>query len=299
VTAPGPAFLGIGAQKAGSTWLHVNLAAHPETWLPPVKELNYFSPAGADAGPGALGRCLGRSREASRHRRHFVARLLADLRARSLRDLSWDLRFFLGARHDGWYLGLFPSDGSRLAGEISPAYSTIGPEGVAHVRRLLPDARILLVLRDPIERSWSETLMHLVKLDGRSPGSLSPEELERFVVRRWLLRLGDYPRILDDWSAVRSERRLFVGFFDDLRGDPAGFLVRVQRFLGLEAPERVPETCTRKVNANVALPLPPLIERRIAELHLDSLRELARRFDGPPRRWLARAEAALAPRPGD
>ena len=37
-----PDFLGIGAQKAGTTWLGRNLQAHPEVWMPRVKEVHYF-----------------------------------------------------------------------------------------------------------------------------------------------------------------------------------------------------------------------------------------------------------------
>src|SRR5688572_21071755 len=37
-----PGFLGIGAQKSGTTWLHVNLACHPELYLPAQKEVHYF-----------------------------------------------------------------------------------------------------------------------------------------------------------------------------------------------------------------------------------------------------------------
>ena len=39
---PLPDFLGIGAQKAGTTWLALNLGVHPQVWLPPIKELHYF-----------------------------------------------------------------------------------------------------------------------------------------------------------------------------------------------------------------------------------------------------------------
>jgi hypothetical protein len=38
----GPDFLVIGAQRAGTTWLHRVLSQHPRLWLPPVKELHYF-----------------------------------------------------------------------------------------------------------------------------------------------------------------------------------------------------------------------------------------------------------------
>ena len=37
-----PDFLGIGVPKAGTTWLYANLAAHPQLFLPPKKEIHYF-----------------------------------------------------------------------------------------------------------------------------------------------------------------------------------------------------------------------------------------------------------------
>ena len=42
VARKGPDFLVIGAQRAGTTWLHRVLRQHPSLWLPPVKELHYF-----------------------------------------------------------------------------------------------------------------------------------------------------------------------------------------------------------------------------------------------------------------
>jgi hypothetical protein len=37
-----PNFIGIGAQKSGTTWLSRNLGLHPEIWIPSVKEVHYF-----------------------------------------------------------------------------------------------------------------------------------------------------------------------------------------------------------------------------------------------------------------
>ncbi len=37
-----PAFLGIGAQKSGTTWLHARLREHPSIYLPEEKEQHYF-----------------------------------------------------------------------------------------------------------------------------------------------------------------------------------------------------------------------------------------------------------------
>jgi hypothetical protein len=37
-----PGFIGIGAQKAGTTWLYKMLAQNPSIWLPPFKEVHFF-----------------------------------------------------------------------------------------------------------------------------------------------------------------------------------------------------------------------------------------------------------------
>ena len=37
-----PTFLGIGAHKAGTSWLYKQLCKHHEIWMPPVKELHFF-----------------------------------------------------------------------------------------------------------------------------------------------------------------------------------------------------------------------------------------------------------------
>jgi hypothetical protein len=40
--SPRPHFLGIGAQKAGTTWVFENLRLHPEIFMPPPKEIHFF-----------------------------------------------------------------------------------------------------------------------------------------------------------------------------------------------------------------------------------------------------------------
>ena len=42
IISKGRAFLGIGAARSGTTWLHENLRHHPQVWVPPAKELHYF-----------------------------------------------------------------------------------------------------------------------------------------------------------------------------------------------------------------------------------------------------------------
>src|SRR5688572_28084454 len=102
-----PHFLGIGAQRAASTWLYRCLRAHPRLWLPPIKELHYFTHRQPDVRPGVAGRLLGRDWVNRRLRRTLKPRLLSDLRSLDPVRLRWDLRFLLGKPSDDWYESLF------------------------------------------------------------------------------------------------------------------------------------------------------------------------------------------------
>ena len=132
-----PDFICVGPAKSGTTWIYDMLSAAPGYWLPPVKEIGYF---GGGAQP-ARDAALRRWRESD-----FIP----------AEDAAWAARFADGPRDDAWYRSLFEPAGDRLTGDISPAYCWLPPEGMAHVNRVASHARILLLVRDPVERAMSQ-----------------------------------------------------------------------------------------------------------------------------------------------
>ena len=38
----GPDFIGIGMERAGTSWLFTQISSHPDIWVPPLKELHFF-----------------------------------------------------------------------------------------------------------------------------------------------------------------------------------------------------------------------------------------------------------------
>jgi hypothetical protein len=117
---PLPNFLGIGAEKAGSTWLDHCLRLHPQCFLPMTKEVNFFN---------GLGSNLDRS---DRFERCGVE----------------------------WYRGFFRSAGPahQAVGEITPVYLT-DPEAAGRIADTLPDVRLVAILRDPVTRAHSHCRM--------------------------------------------------------------------------------------------------------------------------------------------
>src|SRR5215207_5202714 len=148
-----PDFIGIGAQKAGTTWLHRNLQAHPEIWMPKEKELHYFDEKIKQRG-WVFSRLLGKRPTDKRWRRQLGSRFKQASKERSRQNAAWDLRYFFGRPDDGWYASLFEQGRGKVAGEATPDYAILDEEAIAHVHGLMPDAKIIFMMRNPIERPW-------------------------------------------------------------------------------------------------------------------------------------------------
>ena len=117
-----PDFLVIGAPKAGTTALHAALARHPGLYMSAVKEPKFFlsdGPPPTKGGPG----------DALTYREHIWRR--------------------------PEYEALFdPAPPGTLRGESTPLY-LYDRAAVRRIRDTLPRARLIVVLRDPVERAHS------------------------------------------------------------------------------------------------------------------------------------------------
>ena len=132
-----PTFLILGAMKAGTTALYTQLGTHPEVFMSPVKEPNYFAFAGQDL--------------------NFQAPI--DRRPDGINHTSitdWDA-----------YRALYDAaDPDQARGEASHT-SLYWPDAANNVKRRVPDARLIAILRNPVERAYSEYL-HF-RRDGDEP----------------------------------------------------------------------------------------------------------------------------------
>src|SRR5215217_579788 len=174
---PLPDFLGVGAPRAGTTWLHANLSRHPEIWMTPVKEVHYFDKRRLPRSENRNYRSQLRKRLRRYRRRDTYREVIRRGDSGFLMNLSWDVHFFLRRRDNDWYQGVFRPQPEQIAGEITPAYSTLKRRVVKEIRGINPDMRIIYLLRDPIERSWSSALMSLAKRGDRPVESITDEEL--------------------------------------------------------------------------------------------------------------------------
>jgi hypothetical protein len=217
-----PDFVGIGVQKAGTTWWYQLVLTHAQVF----------------------------SRPDIHKERHYLDRFGAEPFEPS--DID---------RYAGW----FPRRPGTSTGEWTPDYFTY-PWVPPLLKRAAPDTRLLLLLRDPVER-FRSGLAHRRRM-GESVGPASIADA---------LQRGFYNRALDDWLAHFDQQQILVLQYERCAVDPVGQLRSTFRFLGL--PDVQP-TALEKPQPAVAKTggLEPDVRKRLVTIYEPDVAALAERL---------------------
>ncbi len=243
----------IGAAKAGTTSLFGWLVDHPYVSGPRHKEVNFFS--------------------------HYHY------------------------RGEDWYRQHFPLERERssfatehgrpfLTGEASPSY-LLNVWAPQRMHRLLPDVKLIVQLRNPVDRAYSQFQMR--RRDGEEPlesfaaaAGAEEERLEQELARMlanrrynsldvacwsYLMR-SRYAEQLERWFEHYPREQFHFLTLEDLNADPQRALDRVHDFL--ELPQRRPEDLEARFAFDYD-PLPPETRRQLEEYfrpHNERLYEL-------------------------
>jgi sulfotransferase family protein len=201
-----PDFFIAGVPKAGTTALHAALARHPALYMSAVKEPKFFltdGPPPAQGGPG----------DAKTYREHVWRR--AD------------------------YEALFDAaPAGQLRGESTPFYLH-NRAAQRRIREQIPHARLIVVLRDPVERAHSNwTHLWSAGLDPIDDVVRACADEERRVAAGWAefwqyTGLGRYGEQLRDLYELFPRSQVLVFRYRVLIEDPVKALDQVCGFLGV------------------------------------------------------------------
>jgi hypothetical protein len=219
-----PTFLVAGAGRAGTTGLIEGLRSHPRIFVTDPKEPHYFALHGSRP----------------------------DFRGPE------DARFInrLAVTDEESYRALYPRDSDHLAlGEGSVSTFYYHERSIPEVLRMNPEMRVVVMLREPVERAFSS--FQYLRASGREPhtdflAAVSDEPSR--VADNWhhlwhYTGMSMYAESLEAFRGRLPSEHVGVWFYDDLDRDYTGTLEAVLRFLQVPVLPGVGEDVPR-VNAS-------------------------------------------------
>lgn len=280
-------FIAIGPPKTGTTWLYANLQNHPEVVLPTVKEIRYFW-ENDKLGKGSWLRNITskhwhhrekRSILKARLREHFSGFLKGSL---NTDKIKWDMHWFFGRHDDQWYRELF--DAEKLSGDISPKYSELSSETVKSILQIVPEAKVIISLRDPVERTWSRAKMNLMKRKQvQNSDQVSDASFHEHFVRTEAHNSNDYVSLVERWKTVFGDQ-VKVIFYDEIQENPQAVLDEVCTFLGIG--KHLFPSANERANEGIKEVIPDKHRKVLVELNTEFLRKMKNYFISPyPSRW--------------
>jgi hypothetical protein len=263
--------LGLGCMKGGTTWLHDYLAASPACAPGYRKEYHVFDSVDVP--------------ELAWMRDRIVHRAQESLTAlQEGRDADATFLHQAGMIADpGLYPGYFDSlvrakPGARFTLDMTPNYGLLGAHRLAWVRDAFAAIGVrtvgLLLLRDPVERIWSQIRMQQRRRPGHHEGASPDLVAERYAEPHYAERTR-YERTLDRMDEVLGPADQYVGFYERLF-DPAE-LARICAVVGIDAHPADLES-RRNASPKTGTELPEETEREVAQHFAETYRAVARRF---------------------
>jgi hypothetical protein len=200
-----PNFLVIGAGKSGTTSLYEYLNEHPDVFMSPVKETNFFALEGEQ---------LINQIDDPEQMSHYPWSVTD---CESYKDLYQDVTI------------------EKAIGEVSPMY-LYSKKAALNIKERLPNVKLIAILRQPTDRLYSRYL-HLAR-ESRTPTSNFEDALDKDSIwwkRNDLIQEGFYHSHLKMYYDLFPKEQIHVVLYDDFRANPQGVISDIYQFIGVDA----------------------------------------------------------------
>ena len=198
-----PNFLIIGVQKAGTTSIYNYLQAHPQVYMSRIKETNFLE--------------------------------------QDWEKFSSEKRNGNGIVTIADYAALFENVTDEIAiGEASPNYLFYYESSAARIKKYVPDAKLIAVLRNPVERAYSDYLMHIRDAIDHQVISFR-EHIEKKANTSFTILKGFYATPLKYYLEQFDAEQVKVFLYDDLCANSVEFMQDFYAYIGVD-PDFKPNT---------------------------------------------------------
>lgn len=293
-------FIGIGAQKAGTTWLFYQLKQLPDFSFPVLKELHYFSRSPEYPCSNFLAEPLLANRLLNDE---WAQKALDKIRSKekNSRKAKWYTKWFFSDYNDEWYLSLFDLP-TPFKGEISPSYALLEPKDIEKMYQVAPGAKIIFMLRNPVDRAWSQYRFYTLFKKNFDFSKVKMEDIIRFIDSDTQELRSDYLRTLDNYLQVYPKEQIMLCFYDALADQPLSLMEEIVGFIGGRTGD-IAKYCSlqKKVDASPPFQQPPQIRDYLKEKYRSQIEGLADRYGAYCEKWrsdlyeIKKAESRILP----
>ena len=275
----------------------MNLKEHPEVWMPPLKEIQYFDEKEMfDSLPVSelfAYKYLRYKKRWMRVINSISKKLKKSSHLLDLETLRWYGLYLFGSRSDEWYASLFEIGAGKKVGDITPGYGPLSAKSVAHIHELMPNIKIIFLMRNPMQRAWSHFLKEL--RDKKCPlESVSEIEFINHCNSGKSRLKSNYSQIIETWKSYYPEEQLFIAFFEEISNCPENLLFRIFDFIEVEASSKYVSNkkFSKKYNASSNtgmipenLTIPDNFAKYLARTYYDEIEQLHKIFGGYASNW--------------
>lgn len=227
--------LGVGCQKGGTTWLHSQLAAHPEVNMGFAKEYHVFDALYLPGGQSWID-----SRVKSLQKLIKTKQLITGGANKNLLQI---IDFYRDTNnYYNYFECLYRKSGdTRLVGDITPAYNGLPAYVFEKIKKQLNQrgftVKVIFLMRDPLERVWSSVRMTRRDHLSRNPGSLPLKSENEAVLSRYNSRQVEfrtrYENTIENIESVFSPEDIYYGFYETMFTETS--FRAITNFLGISA----------------------------------------------------------------
>jgi Sulfotransferase domain len=228
-----PNFIVVGANKGGTTSIYHYLRQHPEVYLSPVKEPHYFS----------------KDIEVNLFKREFAQNKLQDIEKYVNGDMHEEYHAAF-IRDESQYRKLFKNvKGQKAIGELSTSY-LYSTDAAQEIKDLVPNCKIIICLRNPIDRAYSHYRMNL--WTGNSNEFDFYQALVddyNHIPKVWgnahlYTEIGMYYEQVKRYIDIFGKENVKIIFTEDMKKNAAGVIKEVYAFIGVDT-NFTPDTSTQ------------------------------------------------------